>query len=631
MAIEVPHHHAPMQKQKVSPQQLHNMGPIKRVKVELECSGLPIKQEPMFLSTPTKCVSPMLTIKQEDDAFDSLDAFDPNLPTGAPETNMVMTDLQPGQQSRQPSRQSSFGGNDGIPQSQPASAHRSQSQQPLEQKMQSSAASTLPPQSKREDSGRRHRSFPQKIPERTVRAGEEKNMELERVQQWRPRRVEDVYRRLGKIGEGTYGSVYKWVDKKTSKHVALKQIKMVKETEGFPVTAVREIKCLKRIDNANVVNLENVLHSNQDEIMMVFEHLDHDLCGLLDSKAAEIKMTSAMIKFYFQEVLRGLLFLHQEIHILHRDIKSSNIFVGNDGRVKLGDFGLARFAHHGERNSKYTKRVVTLWYRSPELLMEVDAYNHKVDMWAAGCLFGELLMGKPLFPGRSEPEQLDLIFQKIGTPTNEQWPEFRAVQAESKVQLKRQYKSTMDSLRKGCGTDAAFDLLSRLLHPNPEKRINAKEALEHPYFTVEEPRAMLKEDHPALKEHYYEHTVRKSAGEKRSQQANHASTGPRSGRHNMNHNPPRPNGSLSGSNPPNGPNGPNGGRRPHGRYNGNPTHGHHSRGGQGHGGGYGQQRRQGGGPDEYSHLLSAHELDRNGRQKSYQQHNQGGRRIRRYQ
>jgi CTD kinase subunit alpha len=169
---------------------------------------------------------------------------------------------------------------------------------------------------------------------------------------------------------------------------------------------------------------------------MVFEYMDHDLTGILSQD--QFKFTDAHLKSLCQQMLAGLAYLHHK-GIIHRDIKGSNILVNNRGELKLGDFGLARF-YHKRRRSDYTNRVITLWYRPPELLFGTTVYGPEVDMWSAGyveficfarhgwltllcrCIMLELFTTKPIFQGNDEIHQLEFIFKILGTPTPERWP-----------------------------------------------------------------------------------------------------------------------------------------------------------------------------------------------------------------
>jgi serine/threonine-protein kinase BUR1 len=218
-----------------------------------------------------------------------------------------------------------------------------------------------------------------------------------------------------KIGEGTFGEVSLARHKVSKKRVALKRILVHNEREGMPITALREIRILKRLKHPNVIRLmEMAIQPKTKErgvVFMVFPYMHHDLDGILQNPL--ITLTPPQIKSYMQQMLLGLEHLHYH-HILHRDIKSSNILIDNRGKVKIADFGLAR--PFVDQPQDYTNMVVTRWYRAPELLMGSTRYTAAIDIWAIGCVFGEMLKRRAIFPGKSDMEQLDLIWTLCGTP-----------------------------------------------------------------------------------------------------------------------------------------------------------------------------------------------------------------------
>ncbi|CAD7925265.1 unnamed protein product [Amoebophrya sp. A25] len=262
-----------------------------------------------------------------------------------------------------------------------------------------------------------------------------------------------AYRALGDepIGEGTYGRVWKYQDVNAldpGKSVrALKEILVsAASAEGFPTQALREIRVLKKLTHSNVVRLHDVcigLPQPDDlsaRVYLVFEYLEHDLSGLLRHKRYQLDMAEA--KCLAQQMFDGLVYLHGK-NVLHRDLKLSNLLLSNSGELKIADFGLARLAPATEmshasqptsasisegiseelmreqaatRNVRFTNRVVTLWYRAPELLLGSTRYGVGVDTWAAGCVLGELVLGKPLFASKDEEQALELIFNRLGSP-----------------------------------------------------------------------------------------------------------------------------------------------------------------------------------------------------------------------
>ncbi|XP_010531633.1 PREDICTED: cyclin-dependent kinase G-2 isoform X2 [Tarenaya hassleriana] len=230
----------------------------------------------------------------------------------------------------------------------------------------------------------------------------------------------DEFERLNKIDEGTYGVVYRARDKKTGEIVALKKVKMEKEREGFPLTSLREINILLSFHHPSIVDVkEVVVGSSLDSIFMVMEYMEHDLKGLMESMKQPFSQSE--VKCLMLQLLEGVKHLHDN-WVLHRDLKTSNLLLNNQGELKICDFGLAR--QYGSPLKPYTHLVVTLWYRAPELLLGVKQYSTAIDMWSLGCIMAELLSKAPLFNGKTELDQLDKIFRILGTPNETIWPGF---------------------------------------------------------------------------------------------------------------------------------------------------------------------------------------------------------------
>lgn len=283
------------------------------------------------------------------------------------------------------------------------------------------------------------------------------------------------YRKIEKIGEGTYGVVYKAEDTQTGRTIALKKVRLETEDEGIPSTAIREISILKELQHQHIVSLLDVI-SHSKKLYLVFEFLDQDLKHLMDKRKQPL--SGRLLKTYLYQMLDGILFCHTH-RIIHRDMKPQNLLISKDGQtIKLADFGLAR-AFQVPLHT-YTHEVVTLWYRAPEILLGNKHYCPAVDLWSVGCIFAEMATKRPLFPGDSEIDELYKIFRLMGTPNEQIWPgvsrlpDYHAVFPLWKPQPLSSAVPTLE--RDG------LDLLGRMLVYDPNQRITAKAALAHQYF-----------------------------------------------------------------------------------------------------------------------------------------------------
>lgn len=286
----------------------------------------------------------------------------------------------------------------------------------------------------------------------------------------------EAFRKLEKIGEGTYGVVYKAKDIETGQTVALKKIRLDAESDGVPSTAIREISLLKELNHPNVVRLLDVVPSEK-KLFMVFEFLDRDLKKYMDSVPAG-GISLPLVKSYLYQLLSGIAFCHSH-RILHRDLKPQNLLIDAHGSIKLADFGLARA--FGVPVRSYTHEVVTLWYRAPEILLGCRYYSTPVDVWSIGCIFAEMITRRALFPGDSEIDQLYRIFRTLGTPDERLWPGVSEL-PDYKTSFPKWPVQNLLQVIPALGQSGA-DLLQQMLKYEPTSRVSARNALSHPFFS----------------------------------------------------------------------------------------------------------------------------------------------------
>eukprot|EP01018_Ginkgo_biloba_P034223 Gb_07906 [translate_table: standard] len=292
------------------------------------------------------------------------------------------------------------------------------------------------------------------------------------------------YEKLEKIGEGTYGKVYKALDKRTGQIVALKKARVEADQAGLPPTAVREVSILKTLckDCPHIVRLLGVVRfrtvSGKCGIYLVFEYMNVDLKMYIEPYARKSEhIPDKTIKSFMYQLFKGIAHCHSR-GVLHRDIKPNNILVDTEkGLLKIADLGLGRVITIPLKT--YTHEIVTLWYRPPEVLLGDTHYSTAVDIWPAGCIFAELCNSHPLFTGDSELQQLLQIFYLLGTPNEHVWP---GVTTLKDWHVYPQWRPGSLSKQVPTLDSTGLDLLSKTLIYEPSKRISAKKAMRHAYF-----------------------------------------------------------------------------------------------------------------------------------------------------
>jgi len=301
----------------------------------------------------------------------------------------------------------------------------------------------------------------------------------------------DYYTPTRILGSGAYASVCEAFNKKTGKTVAIKKNKGVFNDLSDAKRILREIKLMAHFDHDDIVGLLGVIPPEDedietfDEVYLIMEKMEVNLAKVIRHQ----KLTNRHYQFFVYQMLRGLKYIHSA-GVIHRDLKPENILInGSDCNLKITDFGLARGVYKEEKD--LTEYVVTRWYRAPEVMCSARQYDEKVDLWSVGCIFGELLSRKPLFPGGNHIDQLEKIFAILGTPKPDSLDWIKT--PEAKIWVQRMVPTKGRSLRKmfpNAG-EHALDLLTKMLQLDPGKRIGVEEALAHPY---------LKELHDPAKE-----------------------------------------------------------------------------------------------------------------------------------
>jgi len=294
--------------------------------------------------------------------------------------------------------------------------------------------------------------------------------------------VDEKYQPLNEIGQGAYGVVCAAMDTSTGTKVAIKKISKVFDDLIDGKRVLREIKLLRHFDHENVVGLYDLINPPSFErftdMYIVLHLMETDLHKIINSKN---DLSDDHIQYFVYQILRGLKYIHSA-GVMHRDLKPSNILLNGNCDLKICDFGLARGVGDGE-DGNLTEYVVTRWYRAPEVMCSCREYDHKIDVWSVGCIMAELLGRKPLFPGKDYIQQMNLIFNVIGSPTiaDTSFITNKKALQYIQTQMEKREKIPLGSIYPKANP-VAVDLLEKMLTFNPRRRISVQAALDHPYF-----------------------------------------------------------------------------------------------------------------------------------------------------
>ncbi|EKF27759.1 protein kinase, putative,mitogen-activated protein kinase, putative [Trypanosoma cruzi marinkellei] len=292
------------------------------------------------------------------------------------------------------------------------------------------------------------------------------------------------YEIQAQLGQGAYGIVWRASDRRTHQVVALKKIYDAFQNATDAQRTFREIMFLQALSHPNIIKLLHVHRATNDkDIYLVFEYMETDLHVVIRANILE----DIHKQFIIYQLLKTLKYLHSA-ELLHRDMKPSNLLVNSDCSMKVADFGLARSILSLEKEQvarpALTDYIMTRWYRPPEILLGSTRYTKGVDMWAVGCILAELLLGRPIFPGRTTIKQLELIINVLGEPTPEDIASTNSQFAEAMMKdIRRTNTATFAELLPKASSDA-LDLVQKLMRFNPNERLTAEQALEHPYVAA---------------------------------------------------------------------------------------------------------------------------------------------------
>eukprot|EP00406_Dinophysis_acuminata_P056074 CAMPEP_0179303018 /NCGR_PEP_ID=MMETSP0797-20121207/48365_1 /TAXON_ID=47934 /ORGANISM="Dinophysis acuminata, Strain DAEP01" /LENGTH=402 /DNA_ID=CAMNT_0021012569 /DNA_START=93 /DNA_END=1301 /DNA_ORIENTATION=+ len=295
--------------------------------------------------------------------------------------------------------------------------------------------------------------------------------------------VDKRYKIIEPMSHGAYGIVCSAEDKEVGEKIAVKKIEGVFEHITITKRTLRELRILRHLQHENLMQVKNIFMTGMkddfEEIYVVSELMETDLASTLRSAQP---LSDDHCQFFLYQILRGMKYVHSA-QVIHRDLKPRNLLVNSNCDLKICDFGLARVRFSDkEWVCPMTEYVCTRWYRAPEVLCSWTDYSGAIDIWSIGCIFAEMHMRKPLYPGHNTQHQLDLIIGLLGSPEGE---ELMKIPNEKCRKFIKSLPSTSGQAFSDVFTDMSLeaqDLLALTLRWDPESRISVQQAIQHCYL-----------------------------------------------------------------------------------------------------------------------------------------------------
>lgn len=285
------------------------------------------------------------------------------------------------------------------------------------------------------------------------------------------------FNHLHMIGEGSFGVVYLAEEISTKNLVAIKKMKR-RYSSWEECMNLREVKSLRKIRHPFIIKLREVFRE-ENQLHLVFDYMESNLFKYYSTNYRDKgkDIPENIIKKVIFQTLKGLSYLHDK-GFFHRDLKPENLLVDSENNIKIADFGLAREIRS---MPPYTDYISTRWYRAPEMLLKMNNYSNPVDIFALGCIMAELYLGRPLFDGKSEMDQLFKIFNVLGEPSSN-WKEGVILAEKLNIQLSGKSPKDLKKVIPNASNEA-IDLLSKMFTLDPFKRKSADNLLKHEYFS----------------------------------------------------------------------------------------------------------------------------------------------------